>query len=91
MQLALRPGERDRIAGRIGGLPPRLTPSFVEGSAHPLADTGVIYAALFADGYHGDLAAATVEAGEALLAGTVDSLAAFYARFAAARLRVGEP
>ena len=94
LQLALRPEERQRIAGRIDGLPPRLVPAYVEGDINPLQDTGAIYAALFAagdPGYHGDPAAATVEAGEALLERTVDSLAGFFTKFAAATLKVGAP
>lgn len=92
MQLALRPGERQRIAGRIDGLPPRLTPAYVEGE-DSLAGSGISYAALFPagdPGYTGDPAAATVEAGEQLLEATVAALAKFYPRFAKAGLKVGE-
>ena len=94
IQLALRPNERQRIAGRIDGLPPRLAPAYVEGDGDTLAGTGLSYAALFPagdPGYSGDPAAATVAAGEAMLEATVAGLAAFYPRFAAARLRVGAP
>lgn len=92
MQLALRPDDRQRIAGRIAGLPPRLAPAYAEDGSNPLKDTGATYAALFPaedPGYYGDPAAATLEAGEALLEATVNGLARFYATFAAARLRVG--
>jgi len=95
LQLALRPGERQRIAGRIDGLPPRTVPAYVEGDGpNPLAESGAIYAALFPvgdPGYQGDPAAATVAAGEALLEQTVDGLAQFYEAFAGARLKVGVP
>lgn len=94
MQLALRPGERQRIAGRISGLPPRLTPAYVEGEGDALAGTGLTYAALFPagdPGYSGDPAAATVADGEALLEATVAGLAGFYPRFADARLKIGAP
>lgn len=92
MQLALRPAERQRIAGRIDGLPPRLTPAYAEDGQDPLAGSGASYAALFPAGdcgYIGDPGASSVEAGEALLDKTVAGLAAFYAAFAAARLKVG--
>ena len=92
MQLALRPDDRQRIAGRIDGLAPRLVPAYVEGGTNPLEGTGASYAALFPagdPGYAGDPAAATVAAGEALLERTVGGLAAFYPKFAAARLKVG--
>ena len=94
MQLALRPNERQRIAGRIEGLPPRLTPAYIGVDPNPLQDTGMIYAALFAagdPGYSGDPAAATVEAGVGLLERTVDGLAGFFAKFGAATLKVGAP
>ena len=94
MQLALRPDDRQRIAGRISGLPPRLAPAYVEGEGDTLAGTGLSYAALFPagdPGYSGDPAAATVASGEAMLEATVAGLAAFYPRFAAARLKVGAP
>ena len=91
LQLALRPAEADRIAARIAHLPPRMDPPWMEGG-NTLADTGLTYAALFPagdPGYAGDPAAATLAAGETLLEQTVASLAAFYPRFAAARLKVG--
>ena len=94
MQLALRPEERQRIAGRIDGLPPRLVPAYVEGEGNPFLDTGATYAALFPagdPGYYGDPAASTLEAGEILLEKTVAGLAQFYSKFASARLKVGAP
>ena len=94
MQLALRPEERQRIAGRIDGLPPRLVPAYLDSPENPLRDSGASYAALFVagdPGYYGDPAAATVESGEKMLDATVDGLARFYAAFAGARLRVGTP
>lgn len=94
LQLALRPGERQRIVGRIDGLPARLVPAYVDGDANPFEETGATYAALFAagdPGYYGDPATATVAAGEALLEPTVAGLARFYAAFAAANLKVGAP
>jgi creatinine amidohydrolase len=93
MQLALRPEERQRIAGRIDGLPARVVPAYVEGEGNPFLDTGATYAALFPagdPGYYGDPAASSVEAGEVLLEKTVAGLAGFYAKFASARLKVGE-
>lgn len=92
MQLALRPEERQRIEGRIHGLPPRLVPAYVDGAVNPLEGSGAIYAALFPAGdagYKGDPAAATLEAGEALLEATVAGLATFMGAFAGARLKVG--
>jgi len=92
LHMALRPDDRQRIAGRIDGLPPRLVHAYVDGSSNPLQDSGMIYAALFAagdPGYYGDPAAATVEAGEALLERTVQGLAGFFTKFAAANLKVG--
>ncbi|GAC1478058.1 MAG: creatininase family protein [Acetobacteraceae bacterium] len=94
IQLALRPEERQRIAGRIDGLRPRLAPGYVESGENPLLDTGATYAALFPagdPGYYGDPAASTVAAGAMLLEKTVAGLAGFYAKFAAARLKVGAP
>lgn len=91
IQLALRPGERQQIAGRAHGLPPRLAPAYVEGE-DLLAGFGVSYAALFPagdPGYSGDPAAATVADGERLLKTTVDALAELYPRFSAAVLKVG--
>jgi len=95
LQLALRPEEVQRIAGRIDGLPPRLTPPYGE-DAHvaALKAAGLVWAAVFAAGdvgYAGDPAAATVAAGEALLDKTVAGLAALFTEFAAAELRVGAP
>ena len=93
LQLALRPDERQRIAGHIDGLPPRLTPAYAEDGATPFDGTGATYAALFPagdPGYAGDPAAATLEAGEALLEATVAGLARFLAVFGHARLKVGQ-
>ncbi len=94
MQLALRPTAlAAKIAGRIAGLPPRLTPSYAAGNAPDvLRPAGAYWAAIFAAddvGYVGDPAAATKEAGTTLLEQTVAALAQFYADFAAAALRVG--
>ena len=92
LQLALRPDERQRIAGRIDGLPPRLVPAYVDGDTNPLEGSGATYAALFPagdPGYTGDPAAATVEAGEAMLEATIEGLARFLDAFAKARLKVG--
>lgn len=94
MQLALRPDERQRIAGRISGLPPRLVPAYLDSPENPLRDAGASYAALFVagdPGYYGDPAAALVETGETMLEATIDALARFYPAFANARLKVGEP
>ncbi|MDA8049817.1 MAG: creatininase family protein [Rhodospirillales bacterium] len=94
MQLALRaPAEAERIAARIRTLPPRLSPSYLEGNApDPLKPAGAAWAAIFPAGdigYIGDPAAATPEAGAALLEETIAALARFYSDFAAAPLRVG--
>ncbi|MGH7071663.1 MAG: creatininase family protein [Acetobacteraceae bacterium] len=94
LQLALRaPEEANRIAARISSLPPRLAPSYLEGNApDPLKPAGAAWAAIFPAGdvgYMGDPAAATPEAGAALVEDTVAALARFYADFNAARLRVG--
>jgi creatinine amidohydrolase/Fe(II)-dependent formamide hydrolase-like protein len=93
LQLALRPDEEARIEGRIAGLPPRLTPSYLGGNApDPLKPAGAYWAAIFGQGdvgYVGDPAAATVEAGRAMMDSVVEGLARFYADFAAAQLRVG--
>jgi creatinine amidohydrolase len=96
LQLVLRtPVEAKRIAERIRGLPPRLTPSYLGGQApDPLKPAGASWAAIFPAGdvgYIGDPAAATAEAGDALLEASVAALARFYADFAAAPLRVGAP
>ena len=92
MQLALRPEERQRIEGRIHGLPPRLVPAYVDGAMNPLEGTGATYAALFPagdPGYTGDPAAATLDAGEAMLEATIAGLTTFLAAFATAKLKVG--
>lgn len=94
LQMALRPGEAERIAQQTAGLPVRLVPGYLDGDQNPLAGSGATYAALFPaghPGYYGDPAAATPETGAALLEDTVAALARFYAAFAAARLRVGAP
>jgi creatinine amidohydrolase len=91
MQLALRPDARQQIESRIHGLPPRLVPAYAA-EGNPLKDTGASYAALFPagdPGYYGDPAAATLEAGEALLEATVAGLATFLETFASAKLKVG--
>jgi len=96
LQLALRaPAEAERIALRIRELPPRLQPSYLEGAgADPLKPAGATWAVIFQSGdvgYIGDPAAATAEAGAALLEETVAALARFYADFSAVGLRVGAP
>jgi creatinine amidohydrolase len=95
MQLALRPDEVQRIAGRIDGLKPRTTPSYSEDERiKSLQSAGLQYAAIFADGdpgYVGDPAAATVEVGQAVLEESVAALARFFADYAAAALRTGRP
>jgi len=94
MQMALRPEEAGRIGERVAALPARLVPSYLEGDANPFAGSSISYAALFPaghPGYYGDPAAATPEAGAALLEDTVAALARFYAAFANAQLRVGAP
>jgi len=94
MQMALRPEEAGRIGERVASLPARLVPSYLEGDANPFAGSSISYAALFPaghPGYYGDPAAATPEAGAALLEDTVAALARFYAAFAGAGLRVGAP
>jgi creatinine amidohydrolase len=95
LQLALRPAPlADKIAGRIGALPPRLTPSYAAGNAPDvIRPAGAYWAAIFAAGdvgYVGDPAAATKAAGDALVEQTVAALAQFYADFASAQLRVGD-
>jgi len=94
MQLALRaPEEAELIGQRIRTLPPRLSASYLEGNApDPLKPAGAAWAAIFPAGdvgYIGDPAAATAEAGLALLEETVAALARFYSEFAAVGLRVG--
>lgn len=96
LQLALRPADAaDQITARIGGLPPRLEPSYAMGNApDALRPAGAYWAPIFAAGdvgYVGDPAAATKAAGEALLEATVPALAQFFADFASAQLRVGAP
>jgi len=94
LQMALRPDERQRIAGRVDGLPPRLSLAYMDGDPDLLQDAGMIYAALFAagdSGYYGDPAAATVEVGEKLLEQTGAGLAGFFTKFAAVTLKVGAP
>jgi creatinine amidohydrolase len=66
-------------------------PAYAE-EGNPLKDTGATYAALFPEedpGYYGDPAAATLEAGEALLEATIAGLATFLETFAGAKLKVG--
>jgi creatinine amidohydrolase/Fe(II)-dependent formamide hydrolase-like protein len=94
LQLALRPADAaERIAERIGNLPPRLDPPYYAGNApDPLRAAGAFWAAIFAAGdvgYAGDPAAATKASGEALVEATVPALAQFFADFAGAQLRVG--
>jgi creatinine amidohydrolase len=94
LQLALRPPAlAERIAERIGGLPPRLSPSYVAGNAPDvMRPAGAYWAAVFAPGdvgYVGDPAAATKESGQAMLDAVVAALAQFYADFSSAQLRVG--
>jgi len=96
LQLALRPPVvADRIAARIGNLPPRLSPSYAAGNASDvMRPAGAYFAAIFAAGdvgYVGDPAAATKASGEALIDATVSALAQFYVDFASAQLRVGAP
>jgi creatinine amidohydrolase len=94
LQLSLRPAPlAEKIAGRIGSLPPRLSPSYAAGNAPDvLRPAGAYWAAIFAPGdvgYVGDPAASTKAAGDALVESTVTALAQFYADFASAQLRVG--
>jgi creatinine amidohydrolase len=96
LQLALRSADAaDRIASRIGNLPPRLEPPYYAGNAHdPLRAAGAFWGAIFAAGdvgYVGDPATATKAAGEALVEATVPALAQFFTDFASAQLRVGAP
>lgn len=77
LQLALRPGERARIAGRSAGLPPILSaPGCIDGR-RPM------HFGLSDAGYYGDPAPASIEAGAVLLECTVDALARYYEAFAA--------
>jgi creatinine amidohydrolase len=94
LQLSLRPAPlAEKIAGRIGSLPPRLSPSYAAGNAPDvLRPAGAYWASIFAPGdvgYVGDPAAATQAAGDAMIEATVTALAQFYADFASAQLRVG--
>jgi creatinine amidohydrolase len=93
LQLALRPAEAERIAGRIAALPPRVQPSYVAGNAADvMRPAGAFWASIFAAGdvgYVGDPAVATKAVGEALIEATVPALAQFFADFAGAQLRVG--
>lgn len=94
LMMALRPADAERIGERAAPLPARLVPSYLESDENPFLGSGISYAQLFRagdPGYYGDPAAATPEAGAALLEDTVAALARFYAAFAAARLRVGAP
>lgn len=96
LQLALRePAEAGRIESRIAGLPPRLSPCYLDGNApDPMKPAGGYWAAIFVPGdvgYVGDPGAATPDSGRAILEGTVAALARFYADFAVASLRVGPP
>lgn len=94
LQLALRtPAEAALITQRIRALPPRLEASYLDGNGpDPLKPAGATWAAIFPPGdvgYIGDPAAATSEAGAAVLEETVAALARFYADFNATALRVG--
>ncbi len=95
IQMALRPDEVQRIAGRIDGVPLRKTrPWSDDPLAGPLAEAGLTWAALFVGGdvgYLGDPAAATLEAGQAMLESCVAALALFYRDYAAVKLRAGMP
>ena len=95
IQMALRPDEVQRLAGRIDGLPVRKTrPWSDDPAAGPLAEAGLNYAALFVDGdvgYLGDPAAATLASGQAMLESCVAGLARFFHDYAAVKLRVGTP
>lgn len=93
--MALRPGEADRIAAKIVGLPPRLEPCYAAGNApDPIKAAGGYFAPVFAAGdvgYVGDPAASTLAAGEAIMEATVTALATFLGDFAQTQLRVGAP
>jgi creatinine amidohydrolase/Fe(II)-dependent formamide hydrolase-like protein len=90
----MRPPElAERIAARIANLPPRLSPVYQAGNAPDvMRPAGAYWAPIFAAGdvgYVGDPAAATKEAGDAIIEPMVAALAQFYADFASAQLRVG--
>lgn len=94
LQMALRPQAGARIGERASSLRARLRPPFGNESddAKLLLDHGLNWAWLFNagdEGYYGDPSSASQAQGERLLATTVDALAAFIDRFAAARLQVG--
>jgi creatinine amidohydrolase len=95
MQLALRPDEVQRIAGRIDGLPARMDPPWSSDPRAPaLQEGGLSWGVIFGPGdvgYAGDPATSTVQAGQAMLELTVAGLAQFFADFAAAELRIGTP
>lgn len=94
LQMALASAEQAaRIAARLPGLPARLAqPYMAEGGAtDPMRGAGALFAPVFDMqdcGYYGDPAAATLATGRALREAVVQALAAFYADFAAAPLRV---
>lgn len=92
LQLALRPDAAERIAARARTLPPRLEPPYYAGNgSDPLRAAGAFWGAIFAAGdvgYVGDPAAATKEAGDAMIEATVTALAQFFTDFASAQLRV---
>jgi creatinine amidohydrolase len=93
IQMALRPGERERMQSRVQGLKPRLEPPFsAAGDLANLRESGLIWAWLFGPGdigYYGDPAAALKGDPELILQLTVDALARFFDEYAAAKLRVG--
>ncbi len=95
LTMALRPEDADRLAARVAGLPPRLVPPYIaEGGSDPMEPVGATWSFFFPGddpGYFGDPAIATTALGEALLAPTVEALAAFFTRFAETRFKVGRP
>ena len=95
LQMALRPDEADRIAGKIASLPARVGPSYAAGnSPDPIKAAGAYFAPIFAAGdvgYVGDPAASSVAAGEAMIEATVAALANFFVAFAQTQLRAGAP
>lgn len=95
LQMALRPDDAERIAGKVRNLPPRLLPCYLAGNApDPIKPAGAYWGAIFVagdPGYVGDPASSSVQAGEAMLDATVEALARFYGDFARAQLRVGQP